>query len=126
MRKHDLVIGLIVLEACVPKIDRDDTEGRHYSGAEWQIDREGNVVAMRTVLVERNDAGHGRVIASGSDGTRVEAENLVTLAGSLRGGVLRVVEMRASGKRVIDLTPLGDDEFAERVRIVDASATAPP
>lgn len=110
MRKQDLVIGLAVIQGCFPSIERDDSNSQHFSGVQWQFDEEGNVMSTRTVLVERIEAGDGRVIGS---------DAVVPLTGSVRGGVLRVIDDRAPGRSVFDLTPLGDEEFDARLRLIE-------
>ena len=47
MHTHQgLVLGLFVIQGCIPAEERDDSSARHYSGAEWRLDPNGNVVGV--------------------------------------------------------------------------------
>lgn len=125
MRKHDLVIGLVGFIghvcACVPAKERDDDAppATHFSGAEWWLDDAGHVMSTTMVLVERSAGSlEGRVLREVPVGP--DEAKTVLLAGTSKGGVLRIVELRAAGKRVIELTPLGTQDFDERARALDA------
>ena len=116
MHTHQgLVLGLFVIQGCIPAEERDDSSARHYSGAEWRLDPNGNVVGTTAVLVERvADGAYGHVTRVGSD-AGADADD-VFLGGTLRHGVFRVVELRADGRRVVELTPVSASEYDERRR----------
>jgi hypothetical protein len=119
MRTHRLVLALVVLYGCVPDRDDDEPHARHFSGAEWLLDQNGNVIATTAVLVERAaDDDRARVIRIGAEagGGEREPSEVITLPGTSRHGVLRVVERRTGRRRVVELTPVSAAEVEDRLR----------